>query len=67
MSPQQQVWSLVRRARTALEKAHALEFEIEEERISHNDPFTASQRHWEHDPLGRQLEGVLDVLDEVLS
>jgi hypothetical protein len=67
MSPQRQVFSLVRRARAILEAAHEIESEMEDDRIAQNDPYSSSQRHWERDPLASQLEIALNQLDAVLS
>ena len=62
---QEKVWHMVRSAIATLKRARALEFEIEEQRISKCNPDWDDACDFRHDPLGENLENVVERLEEI--
>ena len=64
---QKKVTRLVRQALGLLKTARSIEFDIEEERIHSRDGEPYNQAFNEHDPLGREIESVIESLEEIVS
>ena len=70
---QPKVWTAIKRARTLLKTARALELSIEQDRVRVAVSAAKDYRYYpdrgvtDHDPLGQKLDRVIDELEDLIG